>query len=163
MSAPLPVSLGEVKAYLRIDGAEEDALLAGLVRTAAALCEAFTGQVLIAEARSETVAADGEWHRLAATPVRSFEGAFIGEDAAAFDSLTDASGDGWVRLSGSVPARVAVEAGIAADWNGVPEPLRQGIVRLTAHLYANRDAAGDAGPPAAVAALWRPWRRMRLA
>lgn len=163
MSAPLPVSLGEVKAYLRIDGAEEDALLAGLVRTAAALCEAFTGQVLIAEARSETVAADGEWYRLAATPVRSFEGAFIGEDAAAFDSLTDASGDGWVRLSGSVPARVAVEAGIAADWNGVPEPLRQGIVRLTAHLYANRDAAGDAGPPAAVAALWRPWRRMRLA
>ena len=163
MSAPLPVSLGEVKAYLRIDGAEEDALLAGLVRTAAALCEAFTGQVLIAEARSETVAADGEWHRLAATPVRSFEGAFVGEDAAAFDSLTDASGDGWVRVSGSAAARVVVEAGLAGDWNGVPEPLRQGIVRLTAHLYANRDAAGDAGPPAAVAALWRPWRRMRLA
>ncbi|MFD0846770.1 head-tail connector protein [Sphingosinicella xenopeptidilytica] len=163
MSAPLAVSLGEVKAYLRIDGAEEDALLAGLVRTAAALCEAFTGQVLIAEARSETVAADGEWHRLAATPVRSFEGAFVGEDAAAFDSLTDASGDGWVRISGGRAARVAVEAGLAEDWNGVPEPLRQGIVRLTAHLYANRDAAGDAGPPAAVAALWRPWRRMRLA
>lgn len=163
MSAPLAVSLGEAKAYLRIDGAEEDALLAGLVRTAAALCEAFTGQVLIAEARSETVAADGEWHRLAATPVRSFEGAFVGEDAAAFDSLTDASGDGWVRISGGRAARVAVEAGLAEDWNGVPEPLRQGIVRLTAHLYANRDAAGDAGPPAAVAALWRPWRRMRLA
>lgn len=163
MSAPLAVSLGEVKAYLRIDGAEEDALLAGLVRTAAALCEAFTGQVLIAEPRSETVAADGEWHRLSATPVRGFAGAFVADDAVAFDSLTDASGDGWVRLSGNAAARVAVEAGIADDWNGVPEPLRQGIVRLTAHLYANRDAAGDAGPPAAVAALWRPWRRMRLA
>lgn len=167
MSAPLAVSLGEVKAYLRIDGAEEDALLAGLVRTAAALCEAFTGLVLIAEPRSETVAADGEWHRLSATPVRGFEGAFVADDAVAFDSLTDAAGDGWVRLSGSAagsaPVRVAVKAGIADDWNGVPEPLRQGIVRLTAHLYANRDAAGDAGPPAAVAALWRPWRRMRLA
>jgi uncharacterized phiE125 gp8 family phage protein len=68
-----------------------------------------------------------------------------------------------VRISGSTAARVAVEAGLAEDWNGVPEPLRQGIVRLTAHLYAHRDAAGDAGPPAAVAALWRPWRRMRLA
>lgn len=163
MSAPLAVSLGEVKAYLRIDGAEEDALLAGLVRSACALCEAFTGQVLIAEARSQTIAADGQWHRLSATPVRSFEGAFVGADAAAFDSLTDASGDGWVRVSGSTAARVVVEAGLADDWNGVPEPLRQGIVRLTAHLYANRDAAGDAGPPAAVAALWRPWRRMRLA
>lgn len=163
MSAPLAVSLGEVKAYLRIDGAEEDALLAGLVRSAAALCEAFTGQVLIAEERSQTIPADGEWHRLAATPVRGFEGAFVGEDAAAFDSLTDASGDGWVRLSGGTAARVVAEAGLAEDWNGVPEPLRQGIVRLVAHLYANRDAAGDAGPPAAVAALWRPWRRMRLA
>ncbi len=163
MSAPLAISLGEVKAYLRIDGAEEDALLAGLVRTAASLCEAFIGQVLIAEIRSETVTADREWHRLSATPVRRFEGANAAGAAAAFDSLIDASGDGWVRVSGTLSARITVEAGIAEDWNGVPEPLRQGIVRLTAHLYANRDAAGDAGPPAAVAALWRPWRRMRIA
>ncbi|WP_300537392.1 head-tail connector protein [Sphingosinicella sp.] len=107
MSAPPAVSLGEVKAYLRIDGADEDALLAGLVRSACALCEAFTGQVLIAEERSQTIAADGQWHRLSATPVRSFAGAFVGADAAAFDSLTDASGDGWARVSGGTAARVA--------------------------------------------------------
>lgn len=40
------------------------------------------------------------------------------------------------------------------------EPLRQGIVRLVAHMHLHRD--GDQSPPAAVAALWRPWRRMRL-
>lgn len=168
MSAPpvssLPVSLGELKAYLRIDGSDEDALLAGLLRTATALCEAFTGQVLTEERRSARVAADGEWHRLTATPVRRFEGAFAGEDAAEFESLIDACGDGWVRIAGAADpvARVEVDAGIATDWNGIPEPLRQGIVRLAAHLHANRDAADDAGPPAAVAALWRPWRRMRL-
>jgi hypothetical protein len=43
----------------------------------------------------------------------------------------------------------------------VPEPLRQGIVRLAAHLYAARGEV-EAVPPAAVAALWRPWRRVRL-
>jgi len=43
----------------------------------------------------------------------------------------------------------------------LPEPLRQGIVRLAAHLYTVRGEA-EAPPPACVAALWRPWRRLRL-
>ena len=74
----------------------------------------------------------------------------------------DASGDGWVRMSSGPTAtiRVRYQAGMAANWNGVPEPLRQGIVRLVAHMHLHRD--GDQSPPAAVAALWRPWRRMRL-
>jgi uncharacterized phiE125 gp8 family phage protein len=58
--------------------------------------------------------------------------------------------------------RVGYSAGIAEEWSGVPEPLRQGIVRLAAHLYTHRDSADDAGPPAVVTALWRPYRRMRL-
>src|SRR3546814_2145352 len=74
----------------------------------------------------------------------------------------DANGDGWVRMSSgpTTTIRVRYQAGMAADWNGVPEPLRQGIVRLVAHMHLHRD--GDQSPPAAVAALWRPWRRMRL-
>ena len=166
MSAP--VSLAEVKAYLRVDGAEDDALLAGLVRAASGLCEAFIGQVLIDVRRSAVVAVDGEWHRLQPTPVRRVVAAYAvaadgSETAAVFESQIDAWGDGWVRVSGNPGrARIEVDAGIAADWNGLAEPLRQGITRLAAHLYAHRDAADDAGPPAAVAALWRPWRRMRL-
>lgn len=99
----------------------------------------------------------------------------------------DGNGDGWVRAVGSgggtyralslretravTPSglggtrlRVTYHAGIASDWAGVPEPLRQGVLRLVAHLYARRDAGGDGPetPPAAVAALWRPYRRMRL-
>ena len=168
MSAPI-VSLAEIKAYLRIDGDEEDALLAAMLRTASGLCEAFTGQVLLTEARSATIAIDGEWHRLPPTPVRRVNAAWwIGDDGAetpvAFDSQIDWAGDAWVRIAGDPGrARVSVTSGIADDWNGLAEALRQGIVRLAAHLYAHRDAADDAGPPAAVAALWRPWRRMRLA
>jgi hypothetical protein len=51
---------------------------------------------------------------------------------------------------------------LAIDPNGVPEPLRQGILRLITHLFATRDGTGGE-PPAAVTALWRPYRRMRLA
>jgi hypothetical protein len=52
--------------------------------------------------------------------------------------------------------------GIALDPNGVPEPIRQGVLRLVGHLFAVRDGA-DGEPPAAVTALWRPYRRLRLA
>jgi hypothetical protein len=50
---------------------------------------------------------------------------------------------------------------MADDENGVPEPIRQGVLRLIAHLFTSRDGT-DGEPPAAVTALWRPYRRMRL-
>lgn len=169
----LAVSLAEVKAYLRIDHDAEDALLAGLVRSATGLCEAFTGQTLLARQADETIPASGAWRRLSLTPVRSIgpleglppAGAAFLLPADAYGVDIDANGDGWVRvvLPGSAArVKVGYSAGMGADWNGIPEALRQGIVRLVGHFHAHRDAAGDAGPPAAVTALWRPWRRMRL-
>ncbi|WP_315761221.1 hypothetical protein [Sphingomonas sp. Y38-1Y] len=74
----------------------------------------------------------------------------------------DGDGDGWVRVSGA--SRVVVvrlNAGLASDWAGLPGAIAGGIVRLAAHRFEAR--GGDAAPPAAVAALWRPWRRLRLA
>lgn len=168
-----PVSLVEIKAFLRIGTSEEDALLAGAMRSAADMCEAFTGRALIARSIAETLPASPAWTRLGAAPVRAIESvAALSENGiatalAAEDYAVDidAAGDGWVRLLG-VPAggRILVSylAGLAADPNGVPEALRHGIVRLTAHLYTHREAEGGAGPPAAVTALWRPWRRLRM-
>ena len=167
-----PVAVVEAKAWLRVEHSAEDALIAGLIRTARTLCEAFTRQALIARGVRETVAARGDWQRLGVTPVRSIT-AVTGLDASPAEGVEtdiDANGDGWIRVRPSTSlgtggvgqVRVTYSAGLAGDWNGVPEPLRQGIIRLVAHLYATRDGAGDAGPPAAVSALWRPWRRMRL-
>ena len=160
-----PVALDEAKAFLRIDGAAEDALLAGFIRTATALAEAFTGQRLVARAFTETLAADGCWQRLSAAPVMAIAG-IDGEGGPlpgeAYETDIDRAGNGWVRVAASGRVTVRYRAGLAADWNGVPEPLRQGIVRLVSHLHAHRDAPDAGGPPAAVAALWRPWRRIRL-
>ena len=172
-AAPLPVPLAELKAYLRIAVSDEDALLAALARGAADMCEAFTGRALVEREVAEVLAAATAWTRLDAAPVR----AILGVDALAQDGTPtalgapdyavdiDAAGDGWVRLLGAIEEkriRVSYRAGMAADSNGLPEALRHGIVRLAAHLYTHRDRPEGAGPPAAVTALWRPWRRLRL-
>lgn len=172
LAAPA-VSLTEAQAYVRVETGEEEAVLAGLVRTASAMCEQFTGRVLLARGFTETLAGCGEWRRLSPTPVRSIDVVeTIAEDGSAtvlaagsYAVDIDSAGDGWVRMMpglGTARLRVSGQAGMAADSNNVPEPIRQGIVRLTAHLFNARDGGGG-DPPAAVTALWRPYRRMRLA
>jgi len=167
------VTMSEAQAYVRIETGEEEAVLAGLIRTASALCESFINQVVIARDFVTEVPASGGWERLVPSPARAIttvDG--IGEDgttrvlqADEYSIDIDCSGDGWVRVGSSVSARrvrVTGSAGLAVNQNEVPEPLRQGILRLVAHLFTARDGTGG-DPPAAVTALWRPYRRMRVA
>lgn len=168
-----PDAAAEAKEYLRIAGSDEDALTARLMLVAASLCERFIRRALIVRLFEEVVPARTAWTRLSPTPVRGIfevaalpaEGAavLLPSDAYAID--VDANGDGWVRLTAPVDAgriRVRFEAGMAEEWPELPEPLRQGAVRLAAHLYTHRDDPEGAGPPAAVTALWRPYRRVGL-
>jgi uncharacterized phiE125 gp8 family phage protein len=172
-ASALPVGLAELKADARIATSDEDALLAGFARAATDLCEQFTGLLLVSRQVSEVVAASVAWVRLGAAPVQSIEtvsalqpdgsAMLLTTDAYAID--IDAGGEGWVRLTaGRQEPRLKVTyfAGLASEANGVPEALRQGIARLAVHNYARRDTAEPGAPPAAVTALWRPWRRLRL-
>jgi hypothetical protein len=68
-AGPLVVGLAECKAALRLDRDDEDAILAGHIRTAMALCEAFIGQWLITREAEQRLAADLAWQRLLAVPV----------------------------------------------------------------------------------------------
>lgn len=164
------VTLSEAQAFVRIETGEEEAVLAGLIRTASALCEAFLGQVVIERPFIVDVAASGKWERLDPGPVRTIgtvealdlTGVTLPLPSSSYAIDIDAGGDGWVRVGGCGRARVSGTAGLAGDENDVPEPIRQGILRLVSHLFASRDGEGGA-PPAAVTALWRPYRRMRLA
>jgi len=169
-AAAVPVvTLGEIKAEARIATSDEDALFAALVRSATDLCERFTGTLLIARAVEEIVPAATRWTRLGAAPVRTIESvAVLADDgtetpvAAGSHAVDiDAAGEGWVRLTTGRPERrmkVRYVAGLAEDPNGVPESLRRGIARLAIHGAQSVDEM----PPAAVTALWRPWRRLRL-
>ena len=84
--------------------------------------------------------ADGVWRSTSTRPARA--------------GCAVAPGDRAGRI------RVGYAAGLAAGWSGLPAPLAQGVVLLAA-ICSKRARAGGA-PPAAVAALWRPWRRVRL-
>ncbi|MGE4429137.1 MAG: hypothetical protein AB7E05_00180 [Sphingobium sp.] len=172
----IEAALAETKAWLRIEMTQDDEAIAALCRSAIGMAEDFCAQRLFARQGVEVMAASREWRRLRACPVRGIaavralavDGTATALPADGYALDIDGNGDGWVRvMQGATAAgrvEVSLTAGIAGDWAGdwdaLPDPLRQGVVRLAAHLFGQ--SASDA-PPAIVTALWRPWRRMRLA
>ena len=170
-----PAALAELKQWLGITTPHDDTPLAALLRTALDLCEGFTGLMPLQAQCEELLPDRTGWQRLSAMPVQAITGA---ETVAPDGSRTplqpidyaldlNADGGGCIRLNnpGST-SRIAVQfnAGMAASWTDLPEALRHGLIRLAAHQHRERENSGtQAAPPASVAALWRPWRRLRLA
>ena len=161
----------EAKAFARVTASEEDALFARLAESALGLAEAFLRVSLIVRAHRAVLPAAAVWQVLPVGPVTEIstveglpaDGAAFALPVGSYAIDVDAGGDGWVRVTAPGSAgRVAVTyaAGLASDWAGVPGPVAQGVVRLTGHLYATRDGMGPV--PAAVTALWRPFRRIDL-
>lgn len=171
--AAVPVSLNEARGWLRLGATTDDAVVAGLVRAATNICEAFIGQWLIERAVEEVVPLGGGGAvRLTVRPVAAVEAVTL---LAADGSASLLEPDDWRltigregtgrlaidRPGAATRARVAYRAGMAADANAIPEAIRQGIIRMTQHMH---EARGDDGlaPPAVIAALWQPWRRIGL-
>ena len=168
-------ALDELKDWLAITTARDDAALTALLRAALEMAEAFTGQMPLVAACEEVWPAGRCWQTLATRPVHFIsgvegipaEGERFALAPADYEIELDADGSALVRVlrQGSA-GRVAVGfvAGMAEDWAGLPEGLRHGVIRLAAHHYRQRESdTASPVPPAAVAALWRPWRRMRVA
>ena len=168
-------ALGELKAWLAISTPGDDAALGALLATALETCEGFTGAMPLAQLCEEIVPASTRWQRLATRPVQAVTwvegipetGARFALAAADYAVDLDADGGASFRLLRTGEAdRVAVRftAGMVAGWADLPESLRHGVLRLAAHHYRQRESdSPQAMPPAAVAALWRPWRRVRVA
>lgn len=174
-AALAPAALAELKDWLGITTPGDDAQLAALLRAALDLCEDFTGAMPLQQDCEEILPLSPIWQVLRTRPVQTITGLLgIPAEGARFAlSLTsyaidlDGDGSGRVRIGNAGAAgRIAVRftAGIAPDWASLPEALRHGVLRLAAFHYRQRETGGEtAMPPAAVAALWRPWRRLRLA
>lgn len=167
----------ELKQWLGISRAGEDALLTGLLGAALDLCEAFTGQAPLAQTVEEQMPLARGWQQFALRPVRAIISAeLVAHDGArsllpetAYTAEILACGSARMRLLVPLEGRgvaVRMVAGIASDWSSLPYGLRQGIIRLAAHHYRDRDSDGQRNPvppPASVTALWHPWRSPRLA
>lgn len=171
-AALAPLALAEIKAFLHITRDEDDAVLIGHLRSAATLCEQFIGRSLLIRPHRETLGVARDWRVLGTGPVAAITGVQgIASDGTSFSLPSNAyavelAGDGEGRVRVMHPgsaSRIEIRylAGMAANWSDLPEPLRQGIIRLAAHVHLARDN-GDAAPPAMIGALWRPWRRVRL-
>lgn len=166
-------ALAELKQWLGISRPDEDAVLTRLLETSLTICEAFTGKAPLRQTVEEIVPIRAGWHELVSRPVHQLLAAALIDNDAARVPLDEpdyavelrASGSACVRLLQPLQGQAValqLRVGIAEDWAALPAPLAQGIIRLTAHSYRDRDHRGSAVPPASVTALWRPWRDVRL-
>ncbi len=169
-----PAALAELKQWLAISTSHDDAVLTSLLRASLDVCEHFTGVMPLASTCEEVLPACRQWRRLTTQPVQSITdvsyltvaGSPSPLAAPDFEIELTADGAGLVRVNSWLAHnRIAVRftAGLAPDWQSLPETLRHGVLRLAAHQHRERESnGGTAVPPAAVVALWRPWRRIRL-
>lgn len=160
-----------IKARLRVTASDDDALIVAFAETALGLAEQFTGRILIARDMALVLPVICGWQRVGSPPVRSIDGV---EGLASDGTPTllppvdyavdiDAGGQGWVRIAdagGAGRVRVTLNAGIADDWATLPAAIREGAAMLAAYLYASADVSTP--PPAAITALWRPYRALAL-
>jgi uncharacterized phiE125 gp8 family phage protein len=179
-----PVSLADGKAFLRVDHADDDAVIAALIAAARSHVEAQTRRALIAQTWRlvrDRWPADG---RIAVLPAPFIEmlavrvidenGAALAIDIEAFVADTAAAPAMLAFAPWSMPApgkrvggiEIDVSVGYGAAAADVPAPLVQAIRLLIAHWYENRAliAVGQvvAVVPSAIAALIAPYRVLSL-
>lgn len=171
-----PVTLDDAKAHLKVDTADEDALIATLVTAARARAEWHLGRALVAQSWIQWLDC---WQGaveialpplIAVTSVTAFarDGGETSIDPA--DYFVDtASAPGRVAFDRAAPpdlrarnaVAIAFDAGYGAAAEDVPAPIREAILAIVADLHTNRgDGAGNA-PPSALA-LMAPYRMFKL-
>lgn len=169
-----PVSLAETRHWLRIDANDEDETLLSLIGAARRWVEAWLRRVLVAQDWRVTCDA---WPvggiPLSVAPLRSVTAVRIVDASGAAAAL--AAGEWSVDpATGRLMRRAAIdptpqggriEIDIAAGYgqpSQVPQPIRQAMLLLVAHLHAHR---GDTAAPMpdSLTLLLSPYRRMRIA
>ena len=166
--------LAELKRWLSITTGRDDILLVDLLRSSLNAFEAFTGLMPLQHLCTEVLPATALTQRAATAPVTMLHEVHeitptLAKRDLAGDRFTheiDADGRLFIRLLSPLAnprIELRMTAGLADSWTRLDPALRQGIVRLAAHQYRERDeGANEAKPPASVVALWRPWRAVRL-
>lgn len=174
-----PLTAEEAKAWLRLDGGAEDALVAALIAAARGAVEAACGRLLLARNFRWRLDAwpRGSALRLPVSPVIAVTSVTVITEQGA----TDVPAADWMLATASDPPRlvflrpppvpappadgiaIAGRAGLAETPGALPEPLRHALRMTLAALWENRgDAAVSAAVPPAAQALLEAWRRIRL-
>ncbi len=180
-----PVTLAEAKLHLKVDGADDDALITTLVTAARRFAERFSRRALVTQTWDLVLDAfpadDGAIfvprpQLQSVTSITYIDGAGSSQVLAASKYKVDiasqpgriapAFGQSWPATRAemtAVTARFVAGYGAASD---VPESIKQAILLLLAHWYENREAVhagtGAARIPLTVEALLRQHRVLTL-
>ncbi|MEL6577591.1 MAG: hypothetical protein AAFQ81_17045 [Pseudomonadota bacterium] len=185
-AGPVPVPpLAEFKEHLRLahgfaDDGAEDAVLTRYLAAAVAVVERRVARALVRRGFTLSVARlerDGcvvlPIGPVTAVTSASLEGggAPVSLDVSGWSVEPCGTRQRVTAGGGALPAIPAgrsmvlsFEAGLAADWAGVPAELAQAVMMLAADFHARRGTERDseAGLPQAVIALTQAWRPGRL-
>jgi uncharacterized phiE125 gp8 family phage protein len=168
-----PTALIEAKALLRLETVDEEALLAAQLRTALELAEDFTGTVWLAATyrekravRREIILHKRPFQQLTGLRLLYANGSDVVLDPTKQTTQVSDYGEAMLTMGSSLldgrDVVLTYKAGAYSDWSYLPEPLRMGVLRMAAHLFTWRDDAMSVGVPGAVAALWRPYKQLKL-
>lgn len=161
-----PITLAEVKAHLRLDDGNEDALLSSLITTAREHLERTTGLCLIAQSWRLCI---DLWPRdgilqIVKHPVQAIENITVYDHAGApvevllEDHLLDGEARParlWLRnppVPGQVMNGIEIEfvAGFGETGVDVPDSLKQAMLLHVAHMFAYRGVVSLEQQPAGV-------------
>jgi uncharacterized phiE125 gp8 family phage protein len=179
-----PVALSELKVWLRIDGDEQDTLLASLIVAARIHVEHTFGLALINQRWSLFLDAWPETRelRLSPSPVRRVTALRVYDAGDAPETLDPAQyllettplapcirrrGDAaWPQpLREMNGVEIEFEAGFGAEPASVPEPVRQALLLLAGWWFEDRGpelADNRVVTPPAVLGLLGPYREFRI-
>jgi uncharacterized phiE125 gp8 family phage protein len=174
-----PLSLGEVKEFLRVEHEADDAMIESLIASARGEVELATRRVLVTQTWRIVLHRWPPSGRIVspASPLRTLEAARVFDsdgDAEALDTgaflLDTSSVPGMIAFSrGVLPTPGRALAGIEFDVTAgygeaadVPAPLTQAIRLLVARGYEHRDRIVPDALPETVARLIAPFRVVSL-
>lgn len=163
-----PITLAEAKLHLRVDHADEDAYITGLITSARLMCEQRTGKTLISSgwtAYGDEFTDTLELPNPTVTSVASISYVDVNGTTQTLDASTyrvDVISDParikpvteWPETDDRMNAVTVVYTAGYANANAVPAPLKQWMLLAIGDMYENRTASdrpmGTAAPNASV-------------
>lgn len=163
-----PVSLAEVKNYLKIDDdqTEDDALLSGLIVAARKLLDGYSGvfgRCLVSQTWKLSLPDFRDNIQLPLPPLQSVthikyydtDGDLNTVSTSVYEVITGGTSGGYVHLLGdqtwpadvdtdrAEPVEITYIAGYGNSWNDVPDTIRLAIYGLVEHWHTNRGMIGE--------------------
>jgi len=173
-----PVTLEEAKLHLRVDGTEEDSLIAALIAAARQKAEEYTRMAFITQTWELAVDTACGVLYLPRPPVQAVEAVTLDGEVVAPENYALVDPEVLhvkMPLYAVNPGGVVIRyrAGYGNALADVPQSIRQAILMLLAHMYEAREgqapqveyeaqARAGADIPPTAAALLRPYRVMLL-